>query len=96
MKAHEKKSRPTLKDIALVGFDDIEMAGLPGVDLTTISHQKITLGRLAVELLLAKIKGDSEHVVKKFLIDPVLVIRKTCGFHMRKERSRSGQQIDKK
>lgn len=75
-------------DIALVGFDDIEMAGLPGVELTTISHQKITLGRLAVEQLLDKIKGESEHVVKKFLIDPVLVIRKTCGFNARQECSR--------
>jgi len=77
------------EDIALVGFDDIEMACLPGVELTTISHQKITLGRLAVELLLAKIKGESDHVVKKFLIDPVLVIRRTCGFRMRQE---SGQE----
>jgi LacI family transcriptional regulator len=78
-------------DMALAGFDDIEMAGLPGIDLTTISHQKIILGRLAVEQLLAKIKGESEHVVKKFLIDPVLVIRKTCGFHARQEGSRRGQ-----
>jgi LacI family repressor for deo operon, udp, cdd, tsx, nupC, and nupG len=83
------------QDIALVGFDDIEMAGLPGVDLTTISHQKITLGRLAVELLLAKIKGESEHVVKKFLIDPVLVIRKTCGFRRQQEIGRKEQQVDK-
>jgi len=75
-------------DIALVGFDDIEMAELPGVDLTTISHQKITLGRLAVEQLLARIRGESEHVVKKFLIDPILVIRKTCGFRTRQGLSR--------
>jgi len=72
-------------DIALAGFDDIEMAGLPGVELTTISHQKIILGRLAVEQLLDKIKGESEHVVKKFIIDPVLVIRKTCGFNVRQD-----------
>jgi len=80
------------EDIALVGFDDIVMSGLPGVDLTTISHQKITLGRLAVEQLLAKIMGESEHVVKKFLIDPVLVIRKTCGFQARQESSRRPSQ----
>ena len=76
--------RPT-DDIALVGFDDIEMSGLPGVDLTTISHQKVILGRLAVEQLLSRIKGESKHVSKKFLIDPVLVIRKTCGYHTRQK-----------
>jgi LacI family transcriptional regulator len=75
-------------DVALVGFDDIEMAGLPGVDLTTISHQKNMLGRLAFEQLLARIKGESEHVSKKFLIDPVLVIRKTCGYRARQERDK--------
>lgn len=75
-------------DIALVGFDDIEMAGLPGVDLTTISHQKNILGRLAFEQLLARIKGTSDHVTKKFLIDPVLVVRKTCGYHVRQERAK--------
>lgn len=77
------------EDVALVGFDDIDMAALPGVDLTTISHQKTTLGRLAVEQLLARIKGESDHVVKKFLIDPVLVVRKTCGASQRQKPGRS-------
>ena len=85
LQALAEKDLKSPEDMALVGFDDIEMAGLPGVDLTTISHQKIILGRLAVEQLLAKIKGESEHVVKKFLIDPVLVIRKTCGYRSRQE-----------
>jgi hypothetical protein len=40
---------------------------------------------LAVEQLLDKIKGESEHVVKKFIIDPVLVIRKTCGYSARQD-----------
>ena len=83
-------------DIALVGFDDIEMAGLPGVELTTISHHKHTLGRLAVEQLLAKIKGESDNVVKKSFIDPVLVIRKTCGYRARKERREKTVETCKK
>ena len=86
LQALAEKNLKAPDDIALVGFDDIEMSGLPGVDLTTISHQKVILGRLAVEQLLARIKGESEHVVKKFLIDPVLVIRETCGYHARQER----------
>jgi LacI family transcriptional regulator len=88
LQALAEKGLKTPADIALVGFDDIEMAGLPGVDLTTISHQKNILGRLAFEQLLARIKGESEHVSKKFLIDPVLVIRKTCGYRARQERNK--------
>ena len=85
LEAFAEKDIKVPDDIALVGFDDIEMAGLPGVELTTISHPKHTLGRLAVEQLLAKIKGQSDNVVKKSFIDPVLVIRKTCGYHAWKE-----------
>jgi DNA-binding LacI/PurR family transcriptional regulator len=88
LQALAEKGLRSPDDIALVGFDDIEMAGLPGVDLTTISHQKNILGRLAFEQLLAIIKGESEHVIKKFLIDPVLVIRKTCGYCARQERDK--------
>ena len=66
-------------DMALIGFDDIEIAGLPGVDLTSISHQKAHMGQLAVERLIEKISGKSENVVTKSLIDPILVVRKTCG-----------------
>jgi LacI family transcriptional regulator len=89
LEAFAEKDIRVPDDIALVGFDDIEMAGLPGVELTTISHPMHTLGRLAVEQLLAKIKGESDNVVKKSIIDPVLVIRKTCGYHAWQERSKN-------
>ena len=85
LQALAEKGLKAPDDIAVVGFDDIEMAGLPGLELTTVSHQKIMLGRLAVEQLLDKITGASENVVKKYLIDPILVIRKTCGFHSRQK-----------
>jgi LacI family transcriptional regulator len=73
-------------DIALVGFDDIEMAGLPGIDLTTVAHLKNTIGRLAVDHLIDKIRGESDRMVKKIILDPLLVIRKSCGY-----RSESGE-----
>jgi DNA-binding LacI/PurR family transcriptional regulator len=67
-------------DMALVGFDDIEMAGLPGIDLTTVAHLKNTIGRLAVDHLIDKIRGESDRMVKKIILDPLLVIRKSCGY----------------
>jgi LacI family transcriptional regulator len=73
------------EDVAVVGFDDIEMAGLPGVDLTTVSQKKSTMGRLAVDQLVEKIKGDEGSVAKTIILEPILVIRKTCGFHQKNQ-----------
>lgn len=64
-------------EMAVVSFDDIEMAGLPGVDLTTISQKKSSLGKLAVEILVEKIRGESYRIAKNILLEPSLVIRKT-------------------
>ena len=69
------------EDVAVVGFDDIEMAGLPGVDLTTVSQKKSTMGRLAVDQLIEKIKGGETSVAKTIILEPIMVIRKTCGYH---------------
>lgn len=69
------------EDIAVVGFDDINMASLPGIELTTVSQKKTIMGRLAVDHLVEKITGESTHLVKRILLDPILVIRRTCGFH---------------
>ncbi len=68
-------------DVAVVGFDDIEMAGLPGVSLSTVTQKKETMGRLAVDVLLDRIKGASSQVVKQVILDPNLIIRESCGFH---------------
>jgi len=67
--------------VAVVGFDDIEMAGLPGVSLTTVTQKKETMGRLAVDVLLDRIKGVSSQVVKQIILDPILIIRGSCGFY---------------
>jgi LacI family transcriptional regulator len=71
------------EDIAIVGYDDIEMAGLPGVDLTTISFRRDAMGAVAVDRLIEKIEGSSSDIVTRTLLDPVLTIRKTCGFYQK-------------
>ncbi|MCP4397060.1 MAG: LacI family transcriptional regulator, partial [bacterium] len=42
-------------DVAVVGFGDIEMAGLPGVNLTTVTQKKTVMGNMAVDILLENI-----------------------------------------
>lgn len=72
------------EDIAVVGFNDVEIASIPGIDLTTVSHKISIMGKLGVDHLVDKISGISKGVSKKTLLEPVLVIRKSCGFHLQK------------
>jgi DNA-binding LacI/PurR family transcriptional regulator len=69
------------EDIALVGFNDIEFAGMKGVELTTIGQKKFEMGTLAVKTLVENIEGGGRTSTKEILLKPELIIRKTCGFH---------------
>ncbi|BBO87197.1 LacI family DNA-binding transcriptional regulator [Desulfosarcina ovata] len=71
------------EDIALVGFDDIDVAGITGIELTTINQQIIEIGRLSVNLLVDRIEKKSAPLVSKIVLQPELVIRKSCGFHLK-------------
>ena len=79
LEALEEAGLKVGRDLALIGFDDIEMAGLPGVGLTTISQKKSTLGRLAVDTLVDKIKGHGPSPATRIILDPILVVRQSCG-----------------
>lgn len=67
-------------DVALVGYDDFEMASMPGIDLTTVSHKLAPFARAAMDRVIARIEGRSANIGEYRLYDPVLVIRKSCGF----------------
>jgi len=72
------------EDIALVGFNDIEFTGMKGIELTTIGQKKFEMGALAVKTLVEKIEGgESKPSTKEILLKPELIIRKTCGFHLK-------------
>ncbi|MGQ9508359.1 MAG: LacI family DNA-binding transcriptional regulator [Thermodesulfobacteriota bacterium] len=78
------------EEIALIGFNDIEPAGIRGIDLTTIGQKKFEMGAMAVEMLIKKIEGGESKPPKEILLKPDLVIRKTCGYHLK------GYQIEPK
>jgi LacI family transcriptional regulator len=72
------------EDIALVGFNDIEFTGMKGIDLTTIGQKKFEMGALAVKTLVEKIEGgENKSCTKDVLLKPELIIRRTCGFHLK-------------
>jgi DNA-binding LacI/PurR family transcriptional regulator len=65
------------EDIALVGLDDIEMAARARVPLTTVSQHAERIGALAVEALLARLRGERPPV--RQLLQPELIVRQSCG-----------------
>lgn len=67
------------KDVAVVGFDDIKMAALAGIDLTTVAQPKQEMGREAALMLIEAIADPSK--VRRVVFTPYLVIRKSCGFY---------------
>ncbi len=72
------------EDVALIGFNDIEFSSMKGIELTTIGQKKFEMGAIAVEMLVGKIeKGDDRHSAKEIFLMPELIIRKTCGFHLK-------------
>lgn len=70
-------------DVALLGIDDIEMASLTGVDLSTISQKKYDMGVMGARILIDKIEGNTPPMVNHIKLEPKLMIRKTCGYHIR-------------
>ncbi len=67
-------------DVALIGFDNISASGLAGVDMTTIGQKKYEMGAMAVELLVRKIDTKDFNRANHILLEPELIIRKSCGW----------------
>ena len=63
-------------EIGVVGFDDISLAGLPQIQMTTIAQPRILMGRTAAEILLDSIEGR-EIEQKHIILEPELVIRRS-------------------
>jgi LacI family transcriptional regulator len=69
------------EEIALIGFNDIEFTSMKGIELTTIGQKKYEMGALAVKTLVEKVEGGKVGPPKEIILEPELIIRKTCGFH---------------
>lgn len=74
MKAAQEKRLKIPDDVAIIGFDDIEISAYMGI--TTVQQPMFDIGRLAVERLMAKIdKKDS--IIRMEQLSTKLIIRKT-------------------
>lgn len=72
------------EDMALVGFNNVEATSLRTVEMTTVAQHSLEMGHKAAERILQRINRRPGYR-KKFQItlEPELVVRKTCGFHLR-------------
>ena len=63
-------------DLSLVGYDDSRPAGLPHVQMSTVSQDLPGIARTAVKMALAQIDGE---LPREVVVTPRLVIRNTTG-----------------
>lgn len=66
------------EDIGIAGYDDIGQGELLPIPLTTVHQKKHTLGVKAAEVLYREIM-DIRAAKQKVILQPELVIRKSCG-----------------
>lgn len=65
--------------VAVVGVDNISMAGLYQPSLTTIEQPIKEMGKAAVELLLQLKNNNSQSTGKKITFPMKLIVRESCG-----------------
>ena len=70
---------PVPSALSVVGFDDVDMARLRRINLTTVSQPRETLVRLGVEALLGRIEGRIEGDPHVTLASVVLKVRGSTG-----------------
>lgn len=78
IRAAQEKGLRIPEDIAFVGFDDVPLASLSKIQLTTIRQPILMFGIKAVELLIDLIENGTTPA-RNIILDTELVIRDSCG-----------------
>ena len=81
IKAIKEQGLKIPEDIAIVGFDDIELAEY--LELSTMGQPLFEMGKLSVHRLLERLENPDLKAFKKQFMTH-MVIRKSCGAGMRK------------
>ena len=82
IKAFKEKGVHVPAQFSIVGYDDIFISELPGIELTTVFQEKQLMGKLAADLLLDQLDTDEQsfsELKRIILLPPHLIVRKTTG-----------------
>ena len=74
---HTLRALDLHRSIALIGFDDFELADLLEPPVSVVAQDATALGRTAAELLFARIDGDTSP--SKRIIVPTTLIERGSG-----------------
>ena len=75
------------EDIAVTGFDNIELASIIDPELTTISQPSLEIGQVAMKMMHKLISGE-EILTSKVILEAKLVIRESCGEVLKRDLNR--------
>ena len=64
------------EEIGVVGFDDIMLAGLPQIQMTTVAQPRSQMGKLSAEMLINAIE-NKENQMHHIMLEPELVVRRS-------------------
>ncbi|HTH99599.1 MAG TPA: LacI family DNA-binding transcriptional regulator [Acidisoma sp.] len=67
------------EDLSIIGFDDIAISRIARISLSTIAQPKEQLARIAVELLIGRIRGDIQGRAMRHSLDFSLLKRRTTA-----------------
>ncbi len=66
------------REVSIIGYDDVYIAGMLRVPLTTVHQAKYRMGQIAATGLLHILDGRQKPGGQQFLIKPRLIIRESC------------------
>ena len=71
------------EDVAMIGFDDFDLARVIQPPLTTVAQSPVELARRSMHLLLERIrhKREGAYDSAKILLPARLIVRQSCGKH---------------
>ena len=78
LNAIHEKGLSIPQDVAIVGFDDMPWAPSLNPPLTAVAQPTYELGRVAAEMLLARI-ADRDHPIREIKLETALIVRESCG-----------------
>jgi LacI family transcriptional regulator len=77
MRGLMKRDMSIPKDVALVGYDDVEFASVLATPLTSIRQPKYELGRTAAEMLIDEANHPTSHQHQHIVYQPDLIVRES-------------------